>query len=178
MRHLKSSYSKEKNLMRRTLTELARNPDLISGIYNYCDRWCERCPLSNRCLTYAMEVENDDGDPAARDIENEKFWGKLQETFSTTLEMIKEKAQELGIDVSQPDSDGTVEATERRLDRMSREHPVAHESNVYLKAVDPWMKRAGPLFEAKGVELETKARLEIADPLSEAREVKDCVDII
>ena len=28
---------------RLTLTELAANPDLISGIYNYCDRWCEKC---------------------------------------------------------------------------------------------------------------------------------------
>ena len=42
-------------MQRRSLTELASNPDLISGIYNYCDRWCERCPLTSRCLVYATE---------------------------------------------------------------------------------------------------------------------------
>jgi hypothetical protein len=28
---------------------------LIPGIYNYCDRWCERCRLSERCLVYRQE---------------------------------------------------------------------------------------------------------------------------
>src|SRR5258705_2000420 len=51
--NLKSSSRRQ--IMRRSLTELAGNPDLISGIYNYCDRWCERCPLTSRCLVYATE---------------------------------------------------------------------------------------------------------------------------
>jgi hypothetical protein len=25
----------------------------IVGIFNYCDRWCERCPLTSRCLVFA-----------------------------------------------------------------------------------------------------------------------------
>ncbi len=28
----------------------------IPGVYNYCDRWCERCPFSSRCRAYAMEM--------------------------------------------------------------------------------------------------------------------------
>jgi len=59
-------------MRRRTLTELANNPDLISGIYNYCDRWCERCPLTSRCLVYATEQEDNDS-PESRDIHNEAF---------------------------------------------------------------------------------------------------------
>ncbi len=31
----------------------------ISGVYNYCDRWCERCPLSDRCFSYQKELESD-----------------------------------------------------------------------------------------------------------------------
>jgi len=48
------------------LRKLAADPPFIAGIYNYCDRWCERCPLSHRCLTHAMEKAADDGDVAAR----------------------------------------------------------------------------------------------------------------
>jgi len=39
------------------LLNLADNPRFIPGIYNYCDRWCERCPLTARCLNYAMSAE-------------------------------------------------------------------------------------------------------------------------
>lgn len=31
----------------------------IVGIFNYCDRWCERCPLTNRCRVFASETEID-----------------------------------------------------------------------------------------------------------------------
>jgi hypothetical protein len=27
----------------------------IVGVYNYCDRWCERCPLTSRCRVFAEE---------------------------------------------------------------------------------------------------------------------------
>jgi hypothetical protein len=27
----------------------------IAGIYNYCDRWCERCRFTDRCRVYASE---------------------------------------------------------------------------------------------------------------------------
>ena len=40
---------------RRSLKELAGDPQFISGVYNYCDRWCERCPLTSRCFVYATE---------------------------------------------------------------------------------------------------------------------------
>ncbi|HTV00428.1 MAG TPA: hypothetical protein VMF13_07835, partial [Luteitalea sp.] len=34
----------------------------IVGIFNYCDRWCERCPLTSRCRVFASTVEMDASD--------------------------------------------------------------------------------------------------------------------
>lgn len=31
----------------------------IVSIFNYCDRWCERCPLTARCRVFAMTAEVD-----------------------------------------------------------------------------------------------------------------------
>ncbi|MDP2363618.1 MAG: hypothetical protein Q8M94_07605 [Ignavibacteria bacterium] len=31
----------------------------ISGIYNYCDRWCEKCSYTNRCLLFKQEAERE-----------------------------------------------------------------------------------------------------------------------
>ena len=35
----------------------------IVGIFNYCDRWCERCPLTSRCRLFAdlAEVDFEEG---------------------------------------------------------------------------------------------------------------------
>jgi hypothetical protein len=32
-------------------------PQFIPGIYNWCDRWCERCRFRTRCLTAAMHAD-------------------------------------------------------------------------------------------------------------------------
>ncbi|MEL7221929.1 MAG: hypothetical protein AAGJ93_11460 [Bacteroidota bacterium] len=39
--------------------------DNISGVFNYCSRWCERCPFTDRCANFQMldgmdEIEEDD----------------------------------------------------------------------------------------------------------------------
>jgi len=31
--------------------------NFIPGIYNYCDRWCERCLYTDRCRVFVMEKE-------------------------------------------------------------------------------------------------------------------------
>src|SRR5574342_347352 len=97
----------------KALRQLARDPRFIPGVYNYCDRWCERCPLSNRCLTYAMELEEDGGDPAARDASNELFWQKLHQTFRDTITMIREDAKKRGIDLEDAKLRAEVAAQER-----------------------------------------------------------------
>jgi hypothetical protein len=33
------------------------NEGFIPGIYNYCDRWCERCDFTDVCRTFSMEDE-------------------------------------------------------------------------------------------------------------------------
>jgi hypothetical protein len=37
------------------LKKLAADPNHITGIYNYCDRWCERCSFTARCLNYMLK---------------------------------------------------------------------------------------------------------------------------
>lgn len=33
----------------------AQDPELIPGIYNYCDHRCQRCPFTTRCFSYREE---------------------------------------------------------------------------------------------------------------------------
>src|SRR5262245_23756657 len=124
----------------KALKELAGDPRFIPGIYNYCDRWCERCSLSHRCLNYAMEMEEgDSNDPASRDVTNEKFWKKLEQRFRETMELIYADARERGIDLDDPDLQLEVRAQEGRERRLAaKNRPLARTSWAYLKATDEW----------------------------------------
>src|SRR6266550_3571742 len=78
----------------RNLIDLADNPNFTSGVHNYCDRWCERCPLTARCVVYATEEADPDIDPASHDITNAAFWQKLASIFQETREMLTALAEE------------------------------------------------------------------------------------
>lgn len=41
------------------MNELNFMHENISGIFNYCDRWCEKCSYINRCLLFKQEAERE-----------------------------------------------------------------------------------------------------------------------
>ena len=152
-------------MQRRTLTELANNPDLISGIYNYCDRWCERCPLTSRCLVYATEQEDDDS-PESRDVRNEAFWRKLGAIFLETREMVVEWAREARVDLTGP-AEGEEKRSHRRRQLIDN-HPLAKSGKKYANAASDWFR-------------EFDQTIEISDPRAtenEREHVEDAREVI
>ncbi|HKG46284.1 MAG TPA: hypothetical protein VKB02_06135 [Pyrinomonadaceae bacterium] len=135
-------------MRRRTLTELAHNPDLISGIYNYCDRWCERCPLTSRCLVYATEQEDNDS-PESRDIRNEEFWRKLSGIFQETRELIVEWAQQAGVDLNAAEED---ESRLKRKRQLVDNHPLTKAGKKYANAASDWLREFDQALEVSDVE--------------------------
>ncbi len=73
------------------------NPNHIPGIYNYCDRWCERCVFTSRCAVYEKTNELT---PEENDIKNEAFWSNISSNFANTITLLKEDAEKRGIDIS------------------------------------------------------------------------------
>jgi len=163
----------------KELNRLAKDPRFISGIYNYCDRWCERCPFSNRCLNFAIEQSGELQSKTANQLENEKFWEHLHGIFQQTIEMVKENAREMGVDLDAPDLRAEVLAHERQVRRREvKNQALPKAAMAYMKAADRWMTAAKPAFKAKGIELETEARLEIGAPETELTAIEDYVEVI
>jgi hypothetical protein len=73
------------------LTETVKNPQTIHGIYNWCDRWCERCSQTGRCTLYKTSV----GLPADKP---EDFFSSLSMIFEATMDMLKEFTEKRGLD--------------------------------------------------------------------------------
>ena len=112
----------KKEEYRKKLEQLGERKDLISGVHNYCDRWCERCPFTSRCGSFALsEGLNDDQEN--KDVENEKFWDDLRIIFEVTFEMLQEKADELGIDFEELDeNEHKHEIVENDTVKMSKDY--------------------------------------------------------
>ncbi len=125
---------------RHELIELAENPDFISGIYNYCDRWCERCPFTSRCMVYATEsAESISDDPESHDLNNAKFWQKLEGIFRETHALILEWAEEMGVDLESAEAEAAI--AERAQQREeAKEHPLSVSARHYAETVQQWFK--------------------------------------
>jgi len=133
----------------RTLTELANNPDLISGVYNYCDRWCERCPLTSRCLVYATEQEDNDS-PQSRDINNEAFWRKLTAIFQETRELIVVWAGKAGVELN--GSSDEDDSRSKRKRQLVDNHPLTKAGKKYANTATDWFREFDQAVELSDVE--------------------------
>lgn len=132
------------------LIQLAADPRFISGIYNYCDRWCERCAFTARCLNFAQlaELEARYGD-GVDDLRNEKFWLALQETFAQTREMIVAFAAEQGIDLACSEEEAAVrQAEQRALDEATYAQPLLQRAEWYASHVQDWFKQEAAALQA------------------------------
>ena len=161
------------------LKKMAQNPDNIPGIYNYCDRWCERCAFTSRCLNFQMGEEMKDG-KEINDLENEKFWEDMDNIFNVTHEMLDEKAEEEGIDLNVIEWTEEDKENERKLDESVRNHPCAAASKEYYEVVNQWFKAHEELFKDKENELNKQLFLGFlsSDPEKEAVTIKDAIEVI
>ena len=124
----------------KELVELAGDPRFISGIYNYCDSWCERCNFTSRCLTYEQLPESSKSDdPAAHDLNNAKFWEELKEIFSETRRMIEEFAAERGLDLNSVEAEAAIEEHRERR-RSAREKKLTKTAERYIQMAREWLK--------------------------------------
>lgn len=93
------NYDKLKRKYRDKMDEVVNDQNTISGIFNYCDRWCERCSFTSRCTTFLMDEFREKNKNS--DSDNEDFWQDLSFIFEVTKDMLEEKIEEFGIDIDE-----------------------------------------------------------------------------
>jgi hypothetical protein len=160
------------------LKRLAENPEFIQSIYNYCDRWCERCPFTSHCLNFAMDSE-EFGDQEAHDINNEAFWQRLTETFQMTLELLHEAAEEEGIDLESIDAK-EFEEQDRLNKELAKNHQCSRAAKLYSEMVDDWFDSAKDIFghEDDEPDLEVSADMGDVDPAEEISDFGEAVEVV
>lgn len=153
----------------------ARQPGLIPGIHNYCDRWCERCPLTARCAVANLKPQAGAADP-----EKEKLWNELARSFAAVIRMIRRDAKRRGIDLDSPE----LQAETERADQKRR-RAAARSGSALFKAAAAYRKAGdgllcaipGALADTEAA-LTTESRLGIGQPDATAAAIRDALDVV
>ncbi len=160
------------------IRKIAKKPQYIPGIYNYCDRWCERCSFTSQCMNFEIS-EKEFIDPAARDINNKAFWDKLHEISTVTLEMVLEKATEMGINLDEIDCD-EIRIEEDKIYGMAEQQPYSIIAMEYIRKVDSWFRENKDQFKTKGDDFLSHIQADIpgTNPDNDIVEINDCLEVI
>lgn len=118
----------------------------IPGIYNYCDRWCEKCTKTKRCRLYLKDQDdrkamiNKGLNPDDFDVSIQMMANNLKET----IDLISRHAQKKGIDLHMSKKDEKYyEDLERKIDHSK--DPIYKEAFLLYKMSVEWIKSVPPL---------------------------------
>lgn len=98
--------------------------DIISGIHNYCDRWCERCAFTSRCSVFAIGEEEERIHKESKEPEKDlaEYVGSM---LQDAIGLLNDMAMEHGIDLNtldEDDPDFKKPGKENYLVRKADEH--------------------------------------------------------
>jgi len=162
---------------KKELLERAKDSKYIPGIYNYCDRWCERCQFTSRCLNCSL-AEEQFGDFQENDKLNEDFWQRLSEMLQNTFAIVKEMAEDEGIDIGSIDFEKNFN-NEVTIKERSFADIISHTSKKYDRSVDDWFNSNEYLFYEKEDEINSIHLITSqTNPAQEGVNINDAIEII
>ncbi len=131
--------------------------DFIPGIYNYCDRWCERCPLSNKCRNFQAQPAKGEH---SQDFEAEHFLDSLQESVQDAVQMLEQAAEERGLDWEEI-QDAAENFEEKEPEYTPTQLNLINRSKQYYKLASLWLNSNEHLISQKEEEIQRKDELGI-----------------
>jgi hypothetical protein len=120
---------------------MAAQQKFIPGIYNYCDRWCERCTFTSRCRNYESTSKLS---PEQLDINNKTFWDNISSNFSKAIELLHKAAKEHGIDLDKAMTKEEKQEYEKResfLKKATENHKLIKLCRKYEETARPFLKK-------------------------------------
>jgi len=152
------------------------HPKFIAGIYNYCDRWCERCRFQSRCRLYRdmrrMERVTD-GLLDKADLEalqsDEEF--EMEDACTVSPRERAEFLQFVSEAHVEPSADeaARMDAAFERRSREQNAHPLTRESKEYadtarrlIGVLDPLLRDGGDPLALESLETINRFALFIA----------------
>ena len=138
------------------------NKDNIPGIYNYCDRWCERCPFTSRCLNFKL------GEKIEKNIDNKDELNKIfWELFDENLENVLDSIEKDEFESEEYD----IDEDEYSCDDFEIKHLIAQSNDAaqlaqkYSEIVSDWFKHNRNKLEEPYSDIKKKGKIRLDDTL-------------
>jgi hypothetical protein len=163
----------------RRQSSKAKAGEFIPGVYNYCDRWCERCALASRCLNFSLQQDR----PAAgkaekkKDPHDEDFWRRLEESLKNTAEIIEDLAIKRGLELD-PAELKAIRWEKKTLSPDAADHALAVVAKHYAHEVNRWFEQQKQLLYDKEKEIKSGAELGVSGVYEEIASLTNVVEII
>ena len=126
----------------------AANPNLIPGIYNYCDRRCDRCRFSERCLSH---IESQEAEAQPDDGEAPTIGTMVGRSLTRALDMVKIIARRQGIDLTTTAEERVQQArAAETLEQRALSDPAVALSRRYAMTTWPITRALWPVVMARG----------------------------
>ncbi|MEO8412394.1 MAG: hypothetical protein ABI472_01990 [Ginsengibacter sp.] len=151
----------------------------ISGIFNYCDRWCERCCFTSRCRVFEQVSELSTEE---LDISNLKFCNSIANNFKGTTQPPGEAAEKHGTEIEK--------LTKTEFKEFDRKHDLSRKiikecelgqlAKNYIRLANEWLKNNEHISEIQKNVLQ-QMNLGIRsdkETLVYVQTIKDCLEIV
>ncbi len=109
----------------------------IPFIHNYCDRWCERCPMTSRCAIYVPSEEG--ALKKNTDDENEELWKSVGENLLKAAAIISKEIEKRGIVITEEDNLRAAQELEDKME-FTDNHELTQLSEQYWTEARPILK--------------------------------------
>lgn len=157
-----------------------QNENHISGIYNLCDRWCEKCSYTSRCLTFTIEQKRFPNGILSPALPG--FWEQIHSLFNDTKELLDDYIRLHNIPMPTEKEQKEIDAQRSEVDRKIKLNHLVVESEKYFKDVVGFMKEQNyflPKIEESDEESEeenNEQEIELFDPRPDI--IKEAIEII
>lgn len=156
-----------------------RKNNNIEGIYNYCDRWCERCAFVQRCAVGIEESKMADDE---KDMNNEAFWDKMSNTFAEAMTLLRIEAEKRGISLElTKEEHAEYEQNQRKVRAAVKGTSLMKVCESYGKSVHKWQDKMRPFLEDKRDEFIQFFEMGLNNEqeiLAKASKIKESLDVI
>lgn len=135
----------------------------ISGVFNYCDRWCGRCAFTSRCMLFSMDQRTPGAPNIDEDQGVDQAFREVGAIIASTHAMVTQLARQQG--VTEADIADATESLDRQ-DAIMAGNRLANAMREYAGNTTEWLVRTGNemlmlRIESSRHAIETLARLTI-----------------
>ncbi len=161
-----------KKITKDEFLKVQKQDHFISGIHNYCDKWCERCPKTAFCAVFAMEEEFREPETDKNNLSESLSY--MSNMFEIVAEMIQETFEKHNIVISEEDLESSKIEIEKERD-FTDNHDLTKMALDYFKQTDAILKNNQEFFQS---EIDRTIAIFAVDKQTELLSLKDSFEVI